>query len=194
MISLANRRACLALLALGLSSIGCAGGTDTATDEANPEGADTKGEVSTAELPLNSLYGTIDKVPWVMNGDADLYTQNGRQTDVQLYTHYLRLDPGNKAIFWVELSLQETFWPDQSRIYFAGEVSTQVPLNWTVQSISCADSWDTGSIYDKSWDFKPFAVAPNTCIYNASIRVDGNGPDNTGNAQAKLWFNPTIVH
>jgi hypothetical protein len=187
MKSMTNHWVLLASLGLGLASSACGGAMDA---EEDPSLAGT-------EL----VYGkteTISSVPNVLEGDADLYTQNGRNTSYYFSASFLRLDPGNVAVYFVELDLQEEHIPDHTRLQFLGEVSSQLPTTWNIQTINCDFFETSGVIPNKSWSFKTVYQnatpgATTNCFTYLSIKADGGGVDNTGNAQAKVTFSPTIT-
>ncbi|HEY5958459.1 MAG TPA: hypothetical protein VIV60_17970 [Polyangiaceae bacterium] len=187
MKSLLNRWLLLASIGAGMASSACA-------EADHPGASDGADAVAEAQEPL-VFTSLLPSVPDVLAGDADLYTQNGRSTQYSIYVQKQRLEGGNVAVFWVDVHLIEQYYPDGSHLHYAGE--QRVTLPWYVTDFNCDAVSLNGFIYDKSWNFKTVysvnAATTQNCISFASIRVDGNGPDNTGNAQVQLSYDPEIV-
>lgn len=184
MKSIVNRFLIVASMGIGLGASACSGA----------EGA---GEpIGTAESELVTNVGntvTIRSLPNVLEGDADLYTQNGRTTDWFLSAGLLRMEPGNVAVYQVEVDLQEEFIPDHTLLQSFGEVRVQLPQTMTMSSIDCDSFSQSGKILGHQFNFvsvysDPNASTTHSCVSAISIRPDGNGPDNTGNAQATVTF------
>jgi hypothetical protein len=187
MKSIANRFLIVASIGIGLGASGCS----------SAEGAgDTEETTASLESELVTNVGatvTIGSLPNLLEGDADLYTQNGRTTGWYLSAGLLRLEPNNVAVYQVDVELQEDFIPDHSRLQFFGEVRAQLPRTMTMSGIDCDSFESWGAITGHQWNFVSVYNDPNpstthSCVSAISIRPDGNGVDNTGNARATVTF------
>lgn len=184
MKSILNRFLVAASLGFGLGASACS----------SAEGAAEPIDKAESELVTNvGATVTIGSLPNVLEGDADLYTQNGRFTDWALSAGLLRMEPNNVAVYLVEVDLQEEFIPDHSLIQFFGEVRAQLPQTMKASGIDCDSFSQSGKIAGHQWNFVSVYNAPNpstthSCVSAISIRPDGNGVDNTGNAQATVTF------
>jgi hypothetical protein len=184
MKSIANRWLIVASIGIGLGASACssAGGAEDATASAESE------LVTNVGATVN-----IGALPNVLEGDADLYTQNGRTTGWSLSAGLLRMEPNNVAVYQVDVELQEDFIPDHTRLQFFGEVRAQLPQTMTMSSIDCNSFAGSGQIAGHQWNFVSVYSDPNpstthSCVSAISIKPDGNGVDNTGNAQAFVTF------
>lgn len=184
MKSILNRVLVVGAIGIGLGTSACS----------SAEGA---GEpIGSAESELVTNVGAtvnIGALPNVLEGDADLYTQNNRFTDWSLSAGLLRMEPNNVAVYLVEVDLQEEFIPDHSKLQFFGEVRAQLPTTMKMSSIDCNSFSGSGKIAGHQWNFVSVYSDPNpntthSCVSAISIRPDGNGVDNTGNAQATVTF------
>lgn len=190
MNSMMNRCLRSVLIGIGLASAACTG-----------EGYSENAEEDAAKLESELVYGkteTIGALPDILEGDGDLWTQNGRQTSFLVSAFYVGLEPNNVATYWVQVALQEEFIPDHTRIEFQGLVHSQLPTQWNINTVTCNGIAVSGVIRDKSWTYKtvyqdPSPSTTTNCFSFVSIKADGDGWDNTGNAQAKITFSPTIT-
>jgi hypothetical protein len=184
MKSIANRFLILASMGIGLGASACssAEGAGEATDK-----------VESALVTNVGATVTIRSLPNVLEGDADLYSQNGRTTGWYLSAGLLRMEPNNVAVYQVDVELQEDFIPDHTLLQSFGEVRAQLPQTMTMSSIDCDNFAGSGTIAGHQWGFvsvynDPNASTTHSCVSAISIRPDGNGVDNTGNAQAIVTF------
>jgi len=191
MNSVANRCLHLTVIGLGMTAFACTG-------EAYPEGAEENVARSESELVYAQTV-TLGSIPTILEGDGDLWTQNGRNTSFFVSAFFDGWEPNNVAVYWVQVDLQEEFIPDHTRLEYAGPMRVQMPTTWTIQSLTCNPIAVSGVIQNKSWTFKTVYQdpSPNTttnCFSFVSIKADGDGWDNSGNAQVKITFSPTVTH
>jgi len=185
MKSIANRCLVVACVGVGLGTFGC--GSAEGAGEATASSVESE---LVTNVGGNALIGTL---PNVLEGDADLYTQNGRTTGWSLAAGLLRMEPNNVAVYQVDVELQEDFIPDHTRLQSFGEVRVQLTQTMTMSGIDCDSFSGSGEIIGHHFDFQSVYRDPNpdtthSCVSAISIKPDGNGVDNTGNAQAFVSF------
>jgi hypothetical protein len=184
MKSIANRFLIVATMGIGLGASACSSAEDVG------EATDTE---QSALVTNVGATVTIRSLPTVLEGDADIYSQNGRSTSWYLSAGLLRMEPNHVAVYQVDVELQEQFIPDHTLLQFFGEVRAQLPQTMTMSSIDCENFAGSGQIPGHQGNFESVysdanASTTHNCVSAISIRPDGNGFDNTGNAQATVTF------
>jgi len=187
MKSIVNRFLIVVSIGIGFGTSACSGA------EGAGDAEEATGSVESELVTNVASTVLIGSLPNVLEGDADLYTQNGRTTGWSLSAGLLRMEPNNVAVYQVDVELQEDFIPDHTRLQSLGEVRAQLPQTMTMSGADCDSFVGSGQIPGHQFNFVSVYSDPNpstthSCVSAISIKPDGNGVDNTGNAQALVTF------
>jgi hypothetical protein len=188
MKSTKNRFLPLATVCLGIVSFACGSAVDVASEDGEA--------VAASEQALNTyvadLYPvlSIGQVPKVGMGDADIYSQNGRTTNIKVSVKELKVEGANLKAH-VIYQIEENFVPDHSILRWDNTVSFPLDPNWTVNQILSTAVDNTIPFPNKNWNWNQFPAGYNgdtSVLYDAWVKFDGSGMDDQGNAQAYLYF------
>jgi hypothetical protein len=121
-------------------------------------------------------------------GDADVYTQSGRQTRVELRVTNMRLDDaGDNILLDVFYSVRE-MRKNNTFLTWSGTAALPVPQDAREHSVVIQDTRDFNSswiVRGKTHDWISLDNAEGTVIERGQYRIDGPG-DDQGNAGVQL--------
>lgn len=123
-------------------------------------------------------------------GDADVYTQPDRSTQVTIRASDLRPSADGRKIYATVLYLVEELHSDYTKLRFEEDVEIPVPYNWKVlRVLKVSDYSLQTTIRGRHHEWIPDRRnIANSCVSRSEYKIDGVGDDDHGNAALKLTF------
>ena len=140
-------------------------------------------------VPLPHSWETM-QMKSIGPGDADVFTKKGRTTNVSFKANNIRVsEDGKSIVISVSYKISEGR-KDYTNLEWVGDV--YIPLEYESKIIKVVDtsdfSWE-GSFQGENHNWNQINVnTPNSCITDLSLKIDGKGDDDTGNAGVKAQF------
>lgn len=143
--------------------------------------------MATKEISLNY---EMDEVPWVGGGDADVCTKGNRKTAVKVDVDTLRVSTDNNYVLArVVYDIREKH---KDYTHLRGEDTVEIPIEYgyedaTVKVVKTEDYHYRRVFIGKNHRWNKISPgSAKSCIRSGSVKFDGKGRDDRGNARLKL--------